>query len=62
MSEHAPADLVASRVGVQIELGADMAEEVTKKTEEVMQTESQVRKAILEGMDPQDAYKKYGRF
>ena len=53
--------VMADRDGTVV-IPADMAEEVTKKTEEVMRTESQVRKAILEGMDPQDAYKKYGRF
>ena len=40
----------------------DVAEEVAAHTEEVMRTESMVRKAILEGVDPQEAYLKYGRF
>ena len=40
----------------------DLVEEVIVKTEEVLQTESLVRKAILEGVDPQEAYLKYGKF
>ena len=39
-----------------------MAEDVIGRVEEVMQTEDLVRKAILEGMDPKDAYLKYGKF
>lgn len=37
-------------------------DEVIEKSEKAMQTESLVRKAILEGADPQDAYLKYGKF
>lgn len=36
--------------------------EVTRKSVAAMQTESLVRKAILEGTDPQEAYLKYGKF
>jgi hypothetical protein len=39
-----------------------MADEVVTRTEEVMQTENQVRTAILAGMDPQAAYLKFGKF
>ena len=39
-----------------------LAEEVIAKTEAVAQTESQVRTAILGGMDPVEAYLRYGKF
>ena len=39
-----------------------MIEEVIAKTEEVALTENQVRDAIRGGMDPVDAYLKYGKF
>jgi hypothetical protein len=39
-----------------------MAEEVVARTEEVARTESQVRAAIRGGMDPVEAYLKYGKF
>ena len=39
-----------------------LAEEAVARCEEVMRTENQVRKAILEGMDPKEAYLRYGKF
>jgi regulator of RNase E activity RraA len=39
-----------------------LAAEVIARAEAVMGTESQVRKAILAGMDPQEAYRRYGKF
>lgn len=36
--------------------------EVVDRVEQMMQTENLVRKAILEGVDPQEAYLKYGKF
>jgi 4-hydroxy-4-methyl-2-oxoglutarate aldolase len=53
--------LIADRDGVVIIPGA-IADEVVAKTEEVMQTESKVRSAILAGMDPQEAYLTFGKF
>ena len=53
--------LIADRDGVVVIPGA-IAEDVVTKTEEVMQTESKVRTAILAGMDPQEAYLKFGKF
>ena len=53
--------LLADRDGVVIIPGA-MAEEVIAKTEQVLQTENAVRTAILAGMDPQQAYLKFGKF
>ncbi len=52
---------VADRDGVVIIPGR-MAEEVTAEAERVLRTESLVRKAILEGEDPQKAFLKYGKF
>ena len=55
-------DLVmADRDGIVI-IPRDIAEEVIEKTKDVMQTENLVRKAILQGMDPQEAYLTYGKF
>jgi regulator of RNase E activity RraA len=53
--------LIADRDGVVVIQGA-MADEVVTRTEEVMQTENKVRSAILGGMDPQEAYLKFGKF
>ena len=39
-----------------------MAREVVEKVETVMSTENLVRKAILDGMAPKEAYLKYGAF
>ena len=39
-----------------------IAEEVTDKSIEAMQTENKVRTAIMQGTDPQQAYLKYGKF
>lgn len=53
--------VMADRDGIVI-IPQRIVEEVVKKTEKVLQTESLVRKAILEGIDPQEAYLKYGKF
>jgi regulator of RNase E activity RraA len=53
--------LLADRDGVVV-IPGKIAEDVVKKTEDVLQTESQVRAAILVGMDPQEAYLKFGKF
>ena len=53
--------VMADRDGIVI-IPGKIAEEVIEKTEEVLRTESLVRKAILEGVDPQEAYLKYGKF
>ncbi|MEY8828670.1 RraA family protein [Sedimentitalea sp. XS_ASV28] len=39
-----------------------LAEDVTMKSVEAMQTESKVRTAIMNGTDPQEAYLTYGKF
>ena len=40
----------------------EVAEEVITKTEQVMLTESEMRKAILNGLDPEQAYLKFRKF
>ena len=40
----------------------DRVQECVERVEEVMNTESLVRKAILAGVNPKEAYLKYGRF
>ena len=39
-----------------------MAETVVGRVEQVMSTENLVRKALLEGKDPKEAYLEYGLF
>lgn len=53
--------VLADRDGVVI-VPAENAEHVVTRTEEIMQTENLVRKAILEGIDPQEAYLEHGKF
>jgi regulator of RNase E activity RraA len=52
---------LADRDGVVI-IPDEIAEDVVSRVEKVMQTENLVRKAILQGVDPQEAYLKYGKF
>lgn len=49
------------RDGVVI-IPADVAEQTVSHVEKMMQTENLVRKAILDGMDPKQAYLRYGKF
>jgi regulator of RNase E activity RraA len=53
--------LLADRDGVVIVPKA-IAEEVVIRTEEVVSTESDMRKALVGGMDPVVAYNTYGKF
>jgi regulator of RNase E activity RraA len=53
--------LLADRDGVVIVPG-DIVEEVVRRTEEVVATESDMRRALIGGMDPVAAYHKYGKF
>jgi regulator of RNase E activity RraA len=53
--------LLADRDGVVI-IPAKVAEEVVTETERTMQTENKVRTAILSGVDPVEAYERYGKF
>lgn len=57
-----PGDYVmADRDGIVI-IPNGTVEETINRTEEILRTESLVRKAILQGVDPVDAYLKYGKF
>ena len=53
--------LLADRDGIVI-VPAARAEEVIAAAETAIGTENLIRKAILEGVDPQEAYLKYGKF
>ena len=53
--------LLGDRDGVVI-IPRAIAEEVVAKTEEVVATESDMRRALIAGMDPVAAYNKYGKF
>jgi len=53
--------LLGDRDGVVI-VPRPVAEEVVAKTEEVVATESEMRRALVGGMDPVAAYNKYGKF
>jgi 4-hydroxy-4-methyl-2-oxoglutarate aldolase len=53
--------LLGDRDGVVI-IPRALAEAVATKTEEVVATESDMRRALIAGMDPVDAYNKYGKF
>ncbi len=53
--------LLGDRDGVVI-IPRLLAEDVIAKTEEVVSTETDMRRALVGGMDPIDAYNKYGKF
>jgi 4-hydroxy-4-methyl-2-oxoglutarate aldolase len=53
--------VLGDRDGIVV-IPSEVLLDVLRKTEEVMQTESKVRTAILGGEDPQQAYLKYGKF
>ena len=45
-----------------VRIPAEILDEVLERSEDAMKAENLVRKAILEGTDPQDAYLKHGKF
>jgi 4-hydroxy-4-methyl-2-oxoglutarate aldolase len=53
--------LLGDRDGVVI-IPRAIAEDVVTRTEEVVATESEMRSALIGGMDPVDAYNRYGKF
>lgn len=55
-------DYILADVDGVVVIPETIAEEVVAKTEEIINTESDLRKDILQGMDPQAAYKKYRIF
>jgi regulator of RNase E activity RraA len=58
---HAGDFVLADSDGIVV-LPKAAAAEIVAETERVMVTENQVRKAILDGMDPQQAYLTYRKF
>lgn len=58
---HAGDYVCGDRDGVCVIPGARVVE-VVERAEAAMNTENLVRKAILEGLDPREAYLKYGKF
>jgi regulator of RNase E activity RraA len=58
----APGDyMVADRDGV-IRIPKGIADDIATRAEAAIQTENLVRRAILAGVDPQEAYLRHGKF
>lgn len=57
-----PGDYIIADIDGAVIIPEDIAEEVIAEVEVIMQTENLVRKAILEGVSPKDAYLTYGKF
>jgi 4-hydroxy-4-methyl-2-oxoglutarate aldolase len=53
--------VLGDRDGIVI-LPKDKAEDIVAETERVIGTENKIRTSIFDGMDPQDAYLKWGKF
>ena len=53
--------MIGDRDGL-IRIPQSLAQQIAEKAEVAMSTESLVRKAILSGVDPQQAYLRYGKF
>jgi 4-hydroxy-4-methyl-2-oxoglutarate aldolase len=53
--------LLGDRDGVVV-VPAEIAEEVVARTEDVVATESEMRRALVGGMDPVAAYHRFGKF
>ncbi|MCS7192921.1 MAG: RraA family protein [Armatimonadetes bacterium] len=57
-----PGDFIVADFDGIVCIPKDISFEVLLKSEEIVNTENLVRKAIREGMKPLDAYEKFGRF
>jgi regulator of RNase E activity RraA len=53
--------VLGDRDGVVV-IRRDLVEEVVAKAEQVVATESEMRRALMAGMDPVEAYNTYGKF
>lgn len=53
--------LLGDRDGVVV-VPRQLVEEVVARTEDVVATESEMRRALIAGMDPVEAFNKYGKF
>ena len=58
----APGDWLHGDRDGMVRVPADRLDEVIPAAVTAMETENKVRTAILEGMDPQEAYLKWGKF
>jgi regulator of RNase E activity RraA len=58
----ATGDYILGDVDGVVVIPAELTEEVISRTEAIINTESELRREILDGMDPQEAYKKYRLF
>jgi len=58
----APGDYVFGDIDGVVVIPGARVQATLERVEEVMSTENKVRKAILQGMDPKQAYLKYGLF
>ncbi len=57
-----PGDLLIGDVDGVVVVPKEHCESVLREAEEIAQTENDVREAVEKGMDPLDAYEKYGKF
>ena len=55
-------DYVMADIDGVVIIPEDKAEDILLKSEKLIATESEIRKAIREGMDPQEAYIKFSVF
>jgi regulator of RNase E activity RraA len=55
-------DYVMADIDGVVVIPEDKAEDILLKSEKLIATESEIRKAIREGMDPQEAYIKFSVF
>jgi len=55
-------DWILADIDGVVVIPQSLIETVLDKTEQIMSTESELRTMILNGMDPQEAYKKYRLF
>ena len=57
-----PGDYLSGDRDGMVRIPGEIAGEVAEKAANAMATENQVRGAILRGMDPREAYLKFGKF
>jgi 4-hydroxy-4-methyl-2-oxoglutarate aldolase len=58
----APGDYLVGDIDGTVRIPAAIAADVTEEVQRVIATESLVRKAIMAGVDPKEAYLSHGRF
>ena len=58
----APGDYVIADIDGVVIIPSNIVVEVVEEVEKVMSAENLVRKAIFEGVPPQEAYLRYGKF